>query len=100
MDAFGLSNLIDLKSEVPKSLQKGKGGRFLFASDPDYCCYVNKTEPLDNLLRSYDVWINGVRADQSKERSAMKVEQDAPHGTQRFHPMLNWTAKTIFDYRQ
>jgi phosphoadenosine phosphosulfate reductase len=100
MNSFGLSNLIDLRAEMPKSLQKGTGGRLLFASDPDYCCFINKTEPLDNLLKSYDVWINGVRADQSKERKAMTIEQEAPHNTQRFHPMLEWTAKMIFNYRK
>jgi phosphoadenosine phosphosulfate reductase len=100
MEAFDLTNLIDLRAEMPKSLQKGKGGRLLFASDPDYCCFINKTEPLDNLLRSYDVWINGVRADQSKERKAMKQEQDAPHNTRRFHPMLDWTTKMIYEYRK
>ena len=100
MDSFGLTNLIDLQSEMPKNLQKGKGGRLLFATDPDYCCFINKTEPLDNLLRSYDVWINGVRADQSKERKAMSLEQGAPHNTIRFHPMLSWTTKLIYDYRK
>jgi phosphoadenosine phosphosulfate reductase len=100
MESFGLTNLLDLRAEMPKSLQKGKDGRLLFASDPDYCCFINKTEPLDNLLRSYDVWINGVRADQSNERKAMKPEQDAPHNTRRFHPMLDWTTKMIYDYRK
>ena len=100
IESFGLTNLIDLRSEVPKSMQKGKGGRLLFATDPDYCCYTNKIEPLDNLLRSYDIWINGVRADQSKERKAMKQEQGAPHDTLRYHPMLNWTAKMIYEYRK
>jgi len=100
INSFGLTNLIDVTSEMPKSLQKGKGGRLLFASDPDYCCYVNKTEPLNNLLRSYDVWINGVRADQSDVRKAMQIEQEAPNNTTRFHPMLDWTSKMIYDYRK
>ncbi len=100
MARFGLTRLIDLQSEVPKSLQKGSNGRLLFATDPDYCCYINKTEPLNNLLRSYDVWINGVRADQSAVRQAMQTEQEAPFGAIRFHPMLDWTAKMIFRYRQ
>ena len=100
MSSFGLTNMLDVRSEMPKILQKGKNGRLLFASDPDYCCYLNKTEPLNNVLRSYDVWINGVRADQSKERKAMKEEQDAPFESVRFHPMLGWTSKMIFEYRK
>jgi phosphoadenosine phosphosulfate reductase len=98
-EVFGL-NTIDLKSEVPKIMQRDNEGRLLFASDPDHCCYLNKTQPMDGILHSHDVWINGVRADQSAVRAAMKVEQPAPHGTLRFHPMLDWNAKMIWDYQK
>lgn len=97
---FGLTNLIDLHSDTPKSFQRGQEGRLLFASDPDYCCNVNKTEPLNNLLCSYDIWINGVRADQSSVRKAMKTEQEAPNDSIRFHPMLDWTSKMIYEYQK
>lgn len=90
--------LVDLKSSTPKNMQKDADGRLLFTSDPDYCCFLNKTQPLDTVLRSHDIWINGIRADQSKTRSAMKLEQPAPHGTIRFHPMLEWDKRKIFGY--
>lgn len=96
---FGL-NVIDLKSELPKFMQRDPLGNLLFTSDPDHCCFLNKTQPMDGILRSHDVWINGVRADQSAVRKAMKVEQPAPHSTVRFHPMLDWNAKMIFDYQK
>jgi len=96
---FGL-NTIDLKSDVPKHMQRNSEGRLLFTSDPDHCCYLNKTQPMDSALRSYDVWINGVRADQSAVRAAMKVEQPAPYNTIRFHPMLDWNAKMIWQYQK
>ena len=98
-DQFGL-NVIDLKSLTPRYMQKDYQGRLLFASDPDHCCYVNKTQPLDQMLSRYDIWINGVRADQSATRSAMNVEQAAPHNTLRFHPMLDWNAKMIYEYQK
>ena len=97
--SFGL-NTIDLKSEVPKNMQRDAEGRLLFTSDPDHCCYLNKTQPMDGILRSNDVWINGVRADQSAVRAAMKVEQPAPYGSIRFHPMLDWNAKMIWEYQK
>ena len=97
---FGLKHLIDLKPDTPKFMQKDPQGRLLFTSDPDHCCYLNKTQPVDSLLLRHDVWINGVRADQSATRSAMKVEQPAPHDTIRFHPMLDWNAKMIFQYQK
>lgn len=96
---FGL-NTIDLKSDVPKHMQRDSEGKLLFTSDPDHCCYLNKTQPMDGILRSHDVWINGVRADQSAVRAAMKVEQPAPYNSVRFHPMLDWNAKMIWQYQK
>ncbi len=93
-------NTIDLKSCTPKNMQKDNQGRLLFTSDPDHCCYLNKVSPTNNLLMRYDVWINGVRADQNKLRNSFKVEEPAPHNTIRFHPMLDWSSKEINDYRK
>lgn len=94
---FGLE-VIDIKSGTPRMMQRDHNGRFMFTTDPDYCCYLNKTQPMETILASYDVWINGVRADQSAVRKAMKVEQPAPFNTMRFHPMLDWNNKEIFKY--
>jgi phosphoadenosine phosphosulfate reductase len=79
-------------------MQKDAAGRLFFASDPDFCCHLNKVQPLDTILPMYDVWINGVRADQSAVRKAMKVEQPAKYGVVRFHPMLDWNSRTIEKY--
>ena len=91
-------NLIDVKPLVPRHLQKDASGRLYFASDPDYCCYLNKTQPLEPTLIEYDVWINGIRADQNANRRNMGVEQKAPHNITRFHPVLDWSMKDIYDY--
>jgi phosphoadenosine phosphosulfate reductase len=98
--SFGLTNTIDLKSALPRYMQRDADGRLLFTSDPDHCCAINKTEPVDQLLMQHDVWINGIRGDQSSVRKNMKTEQPAPHGTVRFHPMLDWTSRMIFEYRK
>jgi len=92
--------LVDLQSMVPKNLQRDSEGQLYFVSDPDYCCYLNKTQPLEPILEKYDVWISGVRADQNHNRRHMKAEQPAPYDTLRFHPMLQWTARDIFQYRK
>ncbi|MAE84281.1 MAG: phosphoadenylyl-sulfate reductase [Flammeovirgaceae bacterium] len=96
-EQFGL-NVIETKSSMPRYMQRDEEGRLLFTSDPDHCCFINKTAPTEELLKTHDVWINGVRGDQSAIRKAMKVEQDAPFNTVRFHPMLDWNMKTIFAY--
>jgi phosphoadenosine phosphosulfate reductase len=96
---FGI-NTVDLKSDVPKFMQRDYEGKLLFTSDPDHCCYLNKTQPMDAILLAKDIWINGVRADQSSVRAAMKVEQPAKHGCLRFHPMLDWNPKMIWEYQK
>ena len=98
-ELFGLT-IVDLKSDVPKFMQRDAEGNLLFTSDPDHCCYLNKTQPMDGILRSNDVWINGVRADQSAVRAAMKIEQPAQHESIRFHPMLDWNSKMIWQYQK
>lgn len=98
-ELFGL-NTLDLKSDVPKYMQRDPQGKLLFTSDPDHCCYLNKTQPMDAILMAHDVWINGVRADQSAVRAAMREEQPAKHGCVRFHPMLDWNSRMIWQYRK
>ena len=93
-------NVLDLRSDTPKYLQKGPDGKLLFTSDPEYCCELNKVQPMEPILRTYDVWIAGVRGDQNANRKAMQTEQEAPHGVIRFHPLIDWTAKMIHDYRK
>lgn len=90
--------LVDVQSLVSRHQQRDAHGHFYFTSDPDTCCFMNKTQPLTPFLMAYDVWINGVRADQNANRRSMKVEQPAPHGVTRFHPILDWTSKMIYEY--
>jgi len=96
---FGL-NIVDIHSTIPKNLQRNSEGQFYFTTEPDYCCQINKTQPLEPYLMQYDIWINGIRADQNANRKSMQIEQEAPHNTMRFHPVLDWNSKMIYEYRQ
>ncbi|MEX2597510.1 MAG: phosphoadenosine phosphosulfate reductase family protein, partial [Salibacteraceae bacterium] len=41
-DVFGI-NVLNVESRVPKIQQRNQAGNFYFTSDPDYCCFLNKT---------------------------------------------------------
>ncbi len=97
IEKLGLQ-MVDLHSMVSRNLQRDQQGQFYFTSDPDYCCFLNKTQPMEPVLAEYDVWINGVRADQNANRKSMQVEQGASKGAIRFHPILDWNMKMIYDY--
>jgi len=90
--------LINVTSAISRIYQKDHLGNFLFTSDPDHCCFINKTQPMEPILTEYDVWINGIRADQNANRKNMKLEQDAAFNCKRFHPILDWNSKMITDY--
>jgi len=93
-------NLKNQRSSIPRNQHRNANGDFYFASDPDLCCFLNKTQPMEPILAGADVWINGVRADQNANRRNMTMEQATPDGTIRFHPMLDWTNKMIWEYRE
>lgn len=90
--------VIDQKSATPRYMQKDQNGRLLFTSDPDFCCHLNKVAPMEPILQTFDIWINGVRADQNANRAKMKEEQATPQRAVRFHPMLHWTKQMIWNY--
>lgn len=96
---FNMS-VIPLESPMPKSSQRDMRGNLLFASNPDTCCHLNKVLPMEPVLMSHDVWISGVRKDQTSFRSKLNTEEPGKHDTLRYHPMLNWTARMIWDYQK
>ena len=90
--------VIELRSPVSKIFQRDEHNTLYFAIEPDYCCYLNKTLPMEPVLAENDVWITGVRRDQNANRKTFDYEQEAPRDIIRFHPMLDWTNKMIWQY--
>jgi len=91
-------NILDTTPVVTKAEQKDRMGRFFFASDPDHCCFLNKVQPLEPVIAKHDVWINGVRADQTDVRKSFKDIEQVRSNFARFHPMLDWTKQDIYRY--
>ncbi len=96
-DLLGIE-VIDLKPALPKHLQKDGKGHLYFTSDPDLCCHINKVQPMEPILAEKDVWISGLRRDQSDNRETVQEVEDAPHNTLRYHPMLDFDRKMIVEY--
>lgn len=93
-------NVISVESSISKINQRDSKGRFFFCTNSDYCCHINKILPLEPALIEHDIWITGVRRDQNSNRKQMDYEADGPFQTMRFHPMLDWTSKMIWQYRK
>lgn len=85
-------------STVPLSGQRTSTGMFLWSENTERCCEVNKTLPMEPVLAGADVWITGVRRDQSSVRASFDFEAPGPHGVTRLHPMIEWTRSDIWSY--
>lgn len=63
------------------------------------CCHLRKVEPLQRALANQHLWITGIRADQSANRSQMQwVEWDEGYGLLKYHPLFDWTEQQVWDY--
>lgn len=63
------------------------------------CCFVRKVEPLKRALAGNEVWITGLRAEQSANRSAMKrIEWDEANQIVKYNPLLDWTFDQMIAY--
>lgn len=63
------------------------------------CCFVRKVEPLKRALAGSEIWITGLRAEQSSNRSEMKhIEWDEGNQIIKYNPLLNWTYDQMISY--
>jgi phosphoadenosine phosphosulfate reductase len=63
------------------------------------CCQVRKVLPLARALAGHDVWITGLRADQSAGRNAVPFEAaDAAHGLTKLNPVFDQSREQLADY--
>ena len=63
------------------------------------CCHIRKIEPLHRALEGMEVWITGLRKEQSVTRSgASMVEWDASQSILKLNPLVHWSNKTLWQY--
>ncbi len=56
------------------------------------CCYVRKVEPLKRAMAGNEIWVTGLRAEQSANRQEMqKIEWDQVNQIIKYNPLLDWT---------
>ncbi len=61
-----------------------------WSKNPDFCCTINKVDPLEALKENHTVWISGLMAWQSDHRSSLDVFEQRG-GILKFYPLLNVT---------
>ncbi len=79
--------------------QEARYGPRLWERDPDICCLLRKVLPMRELLKDAEVWITGVRSDQTTERRSTRViEWNSSHEVWKIAPLSTWTRSQVWEY--
>jgi phosphoadenosine phosphosulfate reductase len=63
------------------------------------CCFIRKVIPLKRALAGNEIWITGLRASQSENRSDLKeFEWDGGNQIIKYNPLLDWSLEQTIDY--
>lgn len=63
------------------------------------CCHIRKVEPLKRALAGKAVWITGLRAEHSPNRSDMHLlEWDDVNQIIKYNPLLHWSTDEVWAY--
>lgn len=67
----------------------------LFSRDPDFCCSLRKTMPLDTALTGFTAWISGRKHTQSDQRATLQATETGPDNRTIINPLRAWTQNDI-----
>lgn len=85
VERFGLT-VFDVRAEDWKHqfTQQEK----TYERDPDFCCSINKTEPLDAIKPRYQVWVSSLMRWQTDHRAGLEMFE-LRRGLLKFNPMID-----------
>lgn len=79
--------------------EKGFNSFYYSVENRKECCGIRKIEPLKRALAGAEIWITGLRSEQSENRSDMEiVEWDANNNVIKFNPLIHWTYEDVLAY--
>ncbi|MBI1195633.1 MAG: phosphoadenylyl-sulfate reductase [Gammaproteobacteria bacterium] len=61
-----------------------------YKKDPDFCCSINKVEPLFEIKSNYKVWASGLMRWQTEHRSTLDIFEER-NGIIKFYPLIDVT---------
>jgi len=100
---YGIS--IERYQPLDEDIQRMRAwfGQWEHFRDRRYCCDVRKSRPLKRAQETLDVWIAGLRADQSEHRRATTPKAELVRGKGardilKLNPLLEWTDEDVDRY--
>jgi phosphoadenosine phosphosulfate reductase len=96
VERLGLKDVRTYSPE-PERLAAKDPHRALWMTDPDLCCQIRKTEPLQRALAGFDAWFTGRKRFQNSIRADLRTfEADA--GRIKVNPLAGWSSADLKAY--
>jgi len=102
-EMVGLLRLRDVRVVKPRAhaLKRYDAGGDLWRREPDLCCHIRKTEPLQEALEGFAGWITGRKRFQAGLRSHLPtIEAEWSSGRIKVNPLALWSAEDVERYRR
>ncbi len=79
--------------------QKGIYSFYESLENRQECCNIRKVKPLKRALENKDIWITGLRAQQSVTRTDLNLfEENTAYDVIKFNPLTSWTLEDVLRY--
>lgn len=79
--------------------KKGPSSFYESVDNRKECCHIRKIVPLKRALSGNKLWVTGIRAEQSLNRTDMSnLEWDEQNQLIKFHPIFEWSLEEVKAY--
>jgi phosphoadenosine phosphosulfate reductase len=95
-EQLGLTDVRTVAPE-PERVTAKDPHRALWMTNPDLCCFIRKTEPLQRALRGFDAWFTGRKRFQNSIRAELPLFE-ADDGRIKVNPLASWTQADLKAY--
>lgn len=95
---LGLTNIIALQPDA-RDLQRFDPTGNLWETDPDSCCHIRKTEPLDAAVKGFGGWVTGRKRYQTRERGVLPHFELTSDDRIKVNPLAYFSDADITTYK-
>lgn len=96
---LGLTNVRFLEPDT-SDLERFDPKGDLWQTDPDSCCHIRKTEPLDAALKAYGGWVTGRKRFQTSTRGVLPHFELTSDERIKVNPLAYWDFEDVKAYRE
>lgn len=96
---LGLSSVTALRPE-PRDLERFDPAGTLWETDPDSCCHIRKTEPLEVEISGFGGWVTGRKRYQTRERGVLPHFELTSDDRIKVNPLAYFTDADVNAYKR